>query len=119
MRTSGELAIACLGIGGLLLTLGCGVKSPDAARGEQIFNARCWNCHEKDSDLPSPVKGRGIGLKGYVGRSPHSQQDGSQHEHTDEFIGDFIRNGSMNMPPQKDFLSSQDLADLVIYLKTL
>lgn len=92
-----------------------GLQPADATRGRQVFDARCWVCHETDNEGYRI----GPGLQNYFRRSPHQQKNGSEHEHTDEFVREFIRNGSMNMPAQNDFISQQELADVMAYLKTL
>jgi mono/diheme cytochrome c family protein len=119
MRRTNSLLMICIAIVVVALSLACGLKKGDVARGEKIFNVRCWNCHEKDTAELPEVPGHGPGLKGYVSHSPHLAQNGSQHENPDQFLTNFIRDGSMNMPPQKDYLSKQDLVDLIAYLKTL
>jgi mono/diheme cytochrome c family protein len=110
-----HLATLCLVIAVTMIVEGCGVKAGDPARGERVFNARCWNCHEKDTEDYA----LGPGLKNYWQRSPHKEKNGSEHNHTEEFVRNFIRNGSMNMPPQKDHLTEQEVADVISYLKTL
>ena len=107
--------LLALGVAAAAMLAACGAKPGDVARGEQVFNARCWNCHEKDTDGYALAPG----LKNYFSRTPHAAKDGLEHTHSDEFVREFIRNGSMNMPPQKDHLSAQELADVMAYLKTL
>lgn len=103
-----------------VLTAACGGSSaPDVRRGEDLYNARCWNCHEKSTPAMGSLPGHGPGLKDYLRRSPHQDIAGVQHEHTDEFIRHIIRNGSKNMPPQNENMPDRDLADLVAYVKTL
>ena len=109
------LWVASVSVTAMLIASGCGVESGDPVRGEQVFNARCWNCHEKDTE----DYGLAPGLKNYWQRSPHKEKNGSEHTHTDEFVRTFVRDGSMNMPPQKDHLTEQELVDVVAYLKTL
>jgi mono/diheme cytochrome c family protein len=119
MKYSGWLYACCLLLGVLSFAVSCGRKQPDVAHGEELFNAHCWNCHDKKTVELSSEPGQGPGMKDYVRRSPHQAMDGTSHEHSDEFISNFIRNGSKNMPPQGHYLSPEDVGDLVAYIKTL
>lgn len=120
MRIWGKHILFALVVLAPLLLIACGgARGPDAARGEKLYNTRCWNCHEKDTEAMSPVPGQGSGLKGFSRRSPHQDANGEQHEHTDEFIRSIILNGTMNMPPQNENMPERDLADLIAYVKTL
>jgi mono/diheme cytochrome c family protein len=109
-----------LAVAAALLPMACGgSKQPDAARGEKVYNARCWNCHEKDTDAVAGTPGQGPGLKGFASRAGHQDMSGKQHQHNDELVRSLIRNGSGFMPPQGEILSEQDVADLIAYVKTL
>lgn len=109
-----------LAVVGMLLSVGCGgSKGPDVARGEQLYNGRCLNCHAKDTDVMADLPGQGPGLKDFLRRSPHKDLSGVEHAHTEDFIRSMILNGSKNMPPQNERMPDKDLADLVAYVKTL
>jgi mono/diheme cytochrome c family protein len=109
-----------LAMAAALLPLGCGgAQGPDARRGEDLFNQRCWNCHEKDTQELPATPGRGPGLKGFRTRTPHADMSGAPHEHNDELVRNLIRNGSTNMPPQGAGLSDADMADVIAYVNTL
>ena len=111
------LAVA---IAAALLPMACGgTKPPDVARGEKVYNSRCWNCHEKDTAALASVPGQGPGLKGFAARASHQDMNGNPHQHSDALVRDLIVQGSTNMPPQGQGLSEQDLLDVIAYVKTL
>lgn len=77
-------------------------------RGEAVFLQRCSVCH-----LPkemAPYKSFGPSLVGMIGNDDPDRED---------YIRDFIRNGTNNMPGWKYTLSDDDLSAVIAYLKTL
>lgn len=86
-------------------------RSPDAARGREIFNSKCEICHYATSD----AKKIGPGLKG-LSKWP-AFSDGARM--STARLEDWIQKGGKNMPGFKDSLNEYQLRDLLAYLKTL
>ena len=45
--------------------------------------------------------------------------DGKEHTHTVATVRQMIEEGNSYMPPQKSFLSKEEIDDVVAYLQTL
>jgi mono/diheme cytochrome c family protein len=86
-----------------------------AARGEEIYFAKCAVCHEAKPGTP----GAGSSLKGTFQQPPHELADGTKIDATEESVREFILRGNSNMPPMDTALSPQELEDVLAYLRTL
>jgi cytochrome c len=87
-------------------------SSASAARGKNVFGEKCAVCHNADST----EKKIGPGLKGMSKRTAFTI---SGKKITDESLKDWIENGDTLMPPFKDTLTSEQIRDVVAYVKTL
>jgi mono/diheme cytochrome c family protein len=83
-----------------------------AARGKDIFTAKCAVCHYADSD----AKKIGPGLKGIGKRGTFTVNN---NKVTDESLKTWIENGDTLMPPFKEVLEAPQIKDVVAYVKTL
>jgi mono/diheme cytochrome c family protein len=84
--------------------------SGDAGAGKDVFEARCWDCHNPDSK----EKKVGPGLQGVKdGKLP------SGKESTHDNILENINKGKGDMPPFKDLLTDQEKEDVIAYVMTL
>ena len=92
---------------------GAGSKPPasEVTKGKAVFEENCGICHYASSTK----KKIGPGLKGLYKRGKFT--DGEKVD--DASLRAWIEKGGTNMPPFKDTLSKQQLADLISYLKTL
>ena len=82
----------------------------DAGAGRDVFEAKCWDCHNTDSN----EKKVGPGLKGTKdGKLPSGKKA------TREIILDLINKGAGDMPPMQNMLSGQDKEDVIAYVLTL
>lgn len=111
------LAIGVVLTTGLLLAQNSPPKSKSssggsAVRGKNIFGEKCAVCHNADST----AKKIGPGLKGMSKRTTFTI---SGKKITDESLKDWIENGDTLMPPFKDALTSEQIRDVVAYVKTL
>jgi cytochrome c len=100
------------------------ITSGNAANGEQIFNARCTNCHATTTEMRL-----GPGMAGLFGPNGPTRPPGVTYgsnlpngQPINEInVATLIRSGGQweiaYMPPQS--LDDQQLADLIAYLKTL
>lgn len=89
-----------------------GKKSPgDIAEGKAIYEKRCSLCHLATSDEPKV----GPGLKGLGKREKFKEGQPI----TDDSLRAWIENGGKGMPGFKTVLTSDELRDLIAYLKTL
>ena len=87
----------------LALIIACGGKEgeeestaeADVANGESVYNTSCLTCHPGSGDIPS--------LSSSL---------------TDEEMESVITSGSGGMPPQSS-LSSQDVTDVIAYVRTI
>ena len=86
-----------------------------AAKGEEIFYAKCAVCHESEPGTP----GAGPSLRGILQKAPHRLADGTKIDGTEESVREFILRGNRNMPPMDTALSPQEMEDLLAYLHTL
>jgi mono/diheme cytochrome c family protein len=83
-----------------------------AARGKDIFGKKCGVCHNADSD----VKKIGPGLKGIFKRGTFTI---NTNKVTDQALKLWIETGDALMPPFKDVLDTDQIRDVVAYVKTL
>lgn len=83
-----------------------------AKSGRAVFEQRCSVCHYNDR----VEKRVGPGLKGFYKRGKFVTNG---NKVTDESVKAWIQNGDSMMPPFKDVLDTQQLTDLVAYLRTL
>jgi cytochrome c len=108
-----RLRISAAGVGlGLILIGGSvfGAKSGDAAKGKQVFG-QCTPCHYADRT----TKKVGPGLKGLF----QHQKLVNGKPVTEENVRALIGAGGHGMPGYKDLLTSDEMNNLVAYLKTL
>jgi len=92
------------------------------AHGKQVFELYCSFCHTVESTAVQ--YGDAPGLKGLFSWPPHKLLNGSEHqEHTEAILRQVITLGTERtggrMPPTGFYLSSQELDDVIAYLKTL
>jgi len=83
-----------------------------AARGKEVFEAKCAMCHFADSD----AKKIGPGLKGISKRKTFTVNG---NKVTTESLTTWIENGDTLMPPMKEALEPAQIKDVVAYVKTL
>ena len=83
----------------------------DAANGKEIYQAQCAICHFSAS---TEIK-IGPGLKGLYKRSHFT--DGKKVD--DIRLRAWIEKGGKQMPPFKEILSAEQIADLIAYLRAL
>jgi mono/diheme cytochrome c family protein len=88
-----------------IIALCAGCYKPSAENGAVLFRKNCGGCH---TPQPGQVKSAPT-LDGYFKRNP--QPGFSQTRRT-------IRNGGRYMPPFRDRLSSDQIDDLIAYLKS-
>ncbi len=88
-----------------------GIVQGDAAKGEQIYRARCAICHFS----ASTEKKMGPGSKGLYARGKFA--DGKKVD--DASVRGWIERGGKNMPGYRAVLSTEQIRDLTAYLKTL
>lgn len=81
-------------------------------RGKDIFEKKCAVCHNADSD----VKKIGPGLKGIFKRGTFTINN---NKVTDQTLKLWIETGDALMPPFKDVLDTDQIKDVVGYVKTL
>lgn len=84
--------------------------SGDAGAGKDVFEARCWDCHNPDSK----EKKVGPGLQGVKDGKLPSGKDA-----THDNILENINKGKGDMPPFKDLLTDQEKEDVIAYVLTL
>lgn len=82
-----------------------------ALRGRQLFEDQCSICHF----TASPAKKIGPGLKAIYRNGKFA--NGKQVD--DASMRAWIENGGVDMPAFKESLTSQQIADLLAFLKTL
>jgi mono/diheme cytochrome c family protein len=86
--------------------------NPQQATGRKIYDNYCDRCHR-----PYSTKGKkGPGLKG-VFQNKYLPQTGLPAN--EERVTDIIRSGRPDMPGYSQVLNSQDLQDLLAYMRTL
>ncbi len=88
-----------------------GIVQGDAAKGEQVYRARCAICHFS----ASTEKKMGPGLKDLYTRGKFA--DGKKVD--DASVQAWIERGGKNMPTYRAVLSAEQIRDLIAYLKTL
>jgi cytochrome c2 len=94
---------------------GCGTAKSAAERGREVYDARCYVCHEDTSNIEKV----GPGLKGIYQMPPHEHSDGKVYSHTEAEIREMVVEGTKNMPPMREFLTPQEIEDVLAYLRTL
>jgi mono/diheme cytochrome c family protein len=93
-----------LGIAFAALCSGCHRQSPE--NGAQLYRSHCAHCHTRLPGQASPAPD----LAGYFNRHPQPSMPQ---------VKEVIREGKGAMPPFDQQLSSNDVDDLIAYLKTL
>jgi cytochrome c len=88
-----------------------GGNSAAIARGRIVYKDRCAICHFSESD----ARKIGPGLKGLYKRGKFA--DGGRVD--DATIENRILNGGKDMPPFRPVLSSNQIRDLLAYLRTI
>ncbi len=94
----------------LLLTASLGTKMLAAAAGADTFKAKCVICHGPDGSGSTPM-GQKLKLRDL--RSPDVQKQ------SDADLTAIISNGKPPMPAYRRTLSSEDIHELVAYIRTL
>jgi len=84
------------------------------SRGKSVFTEYCEGCHEATSRQPK----LGSGLKGVFGKFPHKLPSGNIINGP-EAIRRQIEEGGGRMPAMKDYLTRQEIRDVIGYLHTL
>ena len=83
--------------------------SEEESNGEEVFLQRCSLCHVRK--VVKPYKSYGPSLKGVLPKDADSDQE--------TFVRQFIQNGTDKMPGFKYGLTSNQIAAVMAYLKTL
>ena len=105
-----RLTIAAVMSLSLNLFVAAGSPAGDAGAGKDVFEAKCWDCHNTDTD----EKKVGPSLKGTKsGKLPSGKKA------TREILLDLINKGSGDMPPMQKMLSDQEKEDVIAYVLTL
>ena len=107
-----KVAIAAAGLWlGLILPLSFGQGSKgDAAAGKLLFDQKCQDCHDADTDETKT----GPGLKGVKdGKLPSGMKA------TRDNILELVNEGRDEMPSVKDSLSDQEKENVIAYVLTL
>jgi cytochrome c len=85
-------------------------QQADAGAGRDVFEAKCWDCHNTDSN----EKKVGPGLKGTKnGKLPSGKPA------THDVILPIINKGGGDMPPFGALLNDQEKEDVIAYVLTL
>jgi len=94
-------------------TLALAADKGDAAKGKEVFAARCAMCHSADTD----ERKQGPGLKGLMKKDKMA----NGKKITEASIRTQIDDGdpAKGMPPYKDTLEAPEKDNLIAYLKTL
>ncbi len=101
---------------GLALTLGLtgavslaqSAPQGDITRGQDVFEAQCFDCHNADSDVAKT----GPGFKGVKNGKLPSGKDATQ-----ENVLSVINEGvEEQMPPYADVLSAEEKEDVIAYI---
>jgi len=101
------LPILVLGLG---LALAQSDKKPDPAAGKLVFEEKCSECHESDTEETKI----GPGLKGVKeGKLPSGKR--ANHDN----ILEILTEGRDEMPPFKDVLTDKQKDDVIAYVLTL
>ncbi len=90
-----------------------GEKAPaaDAAKGKTIYKESCAICHYPEAEAMKMAPG----LKGIYKKGKYA--DGKKVD--DASMRLWIEKGGPKMPPFKETLSAQQIADLIAYIRTL
>ena len=117
VRTSYAALVAIFVAAGLLLGQSPEKKSDGGKRagnvseGQEIFEKRCAVCHLASSDK----KKIGPGLKGLSKRKTFAEGKPIN----DQTLQAWIEDGGKNMPSFKGIITTEQIRDLIAYLKTL
>ena len=85
-------------------------KKPDPVAGKMIFEQKCSECHESDSEETKI----GPGLKGVKeGKLPSGKKA------THDNILEIVEEGRDEMPPFKEALTAAEKDDVIAYVLTL
>jgi cytochrome c len=87
------------------------VSASDAGSGKALFNQHCASCHFAETTAQKI----GPGLKGLYRRATFS--DGKKV--TDASLTKWIEVGGKNMPGFKDDIKTEQIRELIIYIRTL
>jgi mono/diheme cytochrome c family protein len=82
-----------------------GFRAPSVGNGAVVFHNNCLVCHS----LEPRRNGYGPSLAEYFKRNPSQAVDQTQQ---------LIRNGRRRMPPFRDRLSSDQIQDVIEYIRT-
>jgi mono/diheme cytochrome c family protein len=88
----------------VVIVVCAGCHQPSAENGALLFRKNCGGCH---SALPGRVQ-HAPSLRGYFGRNPQPELRQTRQ---------VIMNGRRSMPPFRERLSSDQVDDLIAYLK--
>lgn len=94
----------------VILLLLSAVALGQSSVGERLYKGKCANCHSVDGSASSPL-GRHLQLRDL--RSPQVQQL------SDKDLLEIIAKGRRNMPAFQRQFKSDQLSEIVRYLKTL
>ncbi len=95
------------------------------ARGRQIYLENCASCHGQDAQ--GALNWQQPNLRGDLPAPPHDDS-GHTWRHPDAQIAEIIRDGlrdpfnktsELTMPPFRDRLSDEEIADVITYFKSL
>jgi len=95
------------------------------ARGRQIYLENCASCHGQDAQ--GALNWQQPNLRGDLPAPPHDDS-GHTWRHPDAQIAEIIRDGlrdpfnktpELTMPPFRDRLSDEEIADVIAYFKSL
>jgi cytochrome c6 len=89
-----------------LFVLFSGCHQPSVENGAVLFRKDCARCHIQKAGQADPAPA----LTGYFERKPQP---------TTQQAKEMIRNGKRAMPPFGERLSSDEIDDVIAYLKTL
>ena len=93
----------------ILFASDSGVLADDAAA--YLYNKECAGCHGKDGKGKTPT-GRKVGAKDLtLSKSPDAEMEKQLIE------GKKAPNGTPAMPPFKDKLDSEEIKDLILFVK--
>lgn len=93
------------------------MPAPEAVlRGQQVYIDHCLRCHRENGlgeNIPI-----GILLPGFIPAMPLNESSHAWH-HGDAQLAQTIRKGNQRMPAFESALSSQQIIDVIAYIKSL